>query len=68
MNCISSAELTIGTMERDFFIELSPLQLAIVCKLLGVHFLDEDTIACYSDETLQKLSEMKGNPLRLKEI
>lgn len=50
-------------------LSLSPMQLAIVIKILGLS-LETETgdIACYSDETLKQMLKLKGNPLRLREV
>jgi len=46
--------------------ELSPMQLEVVCKLLGIKSGDQPgTITCYSDDTLKQLMQIKGNPLKL---
>ena len=49
-------------------IPLSPMQLEIVCKILGIKSADPGMISCYSDTTLKKMMQMKGNPLALKSI
>ena len=63
---IAGAELTmyLGGGNSDT-LSLSPLQLAIVIKILGLS-LETETgdIACSSDEMLK----LKGNPLRLREV
>lgn len=45
--------------------ELSATQFVAVCKLLGIQYNGKNEITCYSDETIQRLCEMKGNPLRM---
>ena len=49
-------------------IPLSPMQLEIVCKILGIKSADPGMISCYSDTTLKKMMQMKGNPLAVKSI
>ena len=67
---IAGAELTmyLGGGNSDT-LSLSPMQLAIVIKILGLS-LETETgdIACYSDETLKQMLKLKGNPLRLIEV
>lgn len=44
--------------------ELSPIQLELVCKLLGIKpGAQPGTITCYSDNTLKQFLNLKGNPL-----
>lgn len=47
--------------------ELSPVQLELVCKLLGVKLGEPGTIKCFSDNTLKQFLNLKGNPLKLEE-
>lgn len=48
-------------------IGLSDLQFAIITKILGLEYNNKkNEISFYSDETLKNLTEMQGNPLRLK--
>lgn len=47
-------------------IPLSPMQLEIVCKILGIKSAEPGAISCYSDTTLKKMMKMNGNPLALK--
>lgn len=69
MNYIESAGISIETIDGNYFeVDLSPLQLAIICKILGIQFKSEGEMLCFSDDTLKKLCDMKGNPLKLKEI
>ena len=67
---IAGAELTmyLGGGSSDT-LSLSPMQLAIVIKILGLSLDPENgDIACYSDETLKQMLKLKGNPLRLREV
>lgn len=45
-------------------IDLSDTQFAIVAKILGLE-ITEDGVRAFSDDTLKRLFEMKGNPLQL---
>lgn len=47
-------------------IDLSDTQFAIVAKILGLK-ITSNGVNCFSDETLKKITEMKGNPLKLEE-
>lgn len=68
MNYINTANLSIETTDGNYFeVDLSPLQLATICKILGIQFKSQAEIVCFSDDTLKKLYDMKGNPLNLKE-
>lgn len=49
-------------------IELSPMQVLVVLKLLGIQPAENGCISCYSDKTLKQFTEMQGNPLRLVEV
>lgn len=48
-------------------ISLTNTQFAIIGKILGLK-ITEDGVSAFSDETLKRLSEMKGNPLKLVEV
>lgn len=46
---------------------LSDIQFAVISKILGLKIDDENnTITCFSDETLAKFMDMNSNPLKLK--
>lgn len=66
MKTIEEVEMTFydnfGNQES---IELSPMQMAIVLKILGISRTSSTSISCFSDETLRKFTQMQGNPLRL---
>lgn len=65
---INSATLSFDLDNGDTFtFDLSPTQLAIVCKILGCKFNSDSTVTCFSDNTLTQLFNMKGNPLKLRE-
>lgn len=49
-------------------VDLSDIQFAVVMKILGLKLNKDGSINCFSDETLRKFTEMKGNPLKLKPI
>lgn len=64
---IEGVDLTIYTTDGDgVTIDLSPTQLAVVVKILGIEFGEGQSIQCFSDATLQRLAQMKGNPLNLR--
>lgn len=67
-NFDDGADLTLYYKGQQFDIGLSPLQLQTVIKVLGLSFIPPQDVLSFSDETLKKLWEMKGNPLKLKEI
>ena len=48
---------------------LSPVQTAIIIKILGLAKDGNDgDMSYYTDETLKQFLKFKGNPLRLKEV
>lgn len=47
-------------------IDLTNAQFAIVAKILGLEIRKDGSVQCYSDDTLERLITMKGNPLRLR--
>lgn len=49
-------------------IPLSATQATIVMKILGLSKEKNGNISCFSDESLDKMAEMRGNPLHLKKI
>ena len=67
---IQSADLTLYDENDDSIeIPLSPMQLEMICRILGIKNTDSpNTIRCYSDATLRKMLNMKGNPLTLKPV
>lgn len=69
MNFIEGVELNIYSINgQDFSINLSPKQLLIVIKILGLDLTYDGNLKCFSDETLDEFITMKGNPLKLKLI
>jgi hypothetical protein len=46
-------------------ISLSDIQFAIVVKILGLEVNANESVNCFSDETLKQFLTMKGNPLNL---
>lgn len=68
MNYIESAEIGIDAINGNHFsVDLSPTQLAVICKILGFKFTADGNMSCFSDTTLEQLMAMKGNPLKLQE-
>lgn len=69
MNIIEGAELNVYTQYgEDFSVDLSPTQLFVLIKILGIELSDNKTFSCFSDETLKKLIKLEANPLNLKKI
>lgn len=66
---IEEIELTFYDCEgNNISIPLSPMQTKIVIQILGLKYRNDGYVSAYSDETLSKIFDMKGNPLRLKEV
>jgi len=67
---VKNAEITFKlTNGNEVHLPLSKTQIAVIVKLLGVdHGNNFDEVVCFSDDTLQQLASMKGNPLRIKPI
>ena len=67
---IKEAEITLYDENDDAIgFTLSPMQLQAIFKVLGIKpGTEPGTITCFSDGTIQKLFEMKGNPLKLEEV
>lgn len=65
---IDNAELVIYLNNgEDIGFELSPTQLLIIVKLLGLEYnMSKSTVNMFSDETLKSFMEMNKNPLKLK--
>lgn len=61
------AELCIYINGESYSYTLTDIQMAIIGKILGLQ-VTENSISCYSDDTLKKLTKIKGNPLNLQEI
>lgn len=65
MQNIEGVELTIYSVEGDnFSIPLSSMQTLIILKILGFE-LNENQYSMFDDKTLNKIIQMKGNPLNL---
>lgn len=65
MQNIEGVELTIYSVEGDnFSIPLSSMQTLIILKILGFEF-NENQYSMFDDKTLNKIIQMKGNPLNL---
>lgn len=60
------ATLTLHVNGDDYNVDLSDTQFAVLVKILGLR-VEHNGIACYSDETLERMKTLKGNPLRLVE-
>lgn len=62
------AELYYYYNGEGYRIDLSDTQFAIVAKILGLAINPDDdgSVNCYSDDTLKRLAQMEGNPLKLK--
>lgn len=61
------AELCFYINGESISLPLSDTQFAIVGKILGLEMTGY-RVNMFSDETLVKLTKMKGNPLRLVEV
>lgn len=61
------AELCYYINGESHAISLTNTQFAIIGKILGLK-ITEDSISCFSDDTLKQLTQMKGNPLKLVEV
>lgn len=67
---IESAELCL-TFDDDEYIALSltETQMALIANILGLSYdWKSKGFWCRSDESLNKLLDMKTNPLKLKEV
>ena len=64
---IKDVELTLYNENNDAVaIPLTPMQVKTISKILFMELTETGVIAA-SDETLAKLWNMKGNPLKLKQ-
>nr|CRY97065.1 hypothetical protein [uncultured prokaryote] len=52
----------------DIKVDLSNTQLAFIVKVLGIEFIDDKTVTCFSDKQLYDFLEKNINPLRLMEV
>lgn len=60
------AELCYYINGESYSMSLSNIQFAMIGKLLGLK-ITEDSVTAFSDETLKRLANMQGNPLKLVE-
>ena len=60
------AEISYYVNGESNTIPLTNVQFAVVAKILGLEILPDGSVQCFSDSTLKRLAEMKGNPLKLK--
>ena len=67
---IAGVDLTMYFGNGDSYtLPLSPVQTAIIIKILGLAKDGNDgDMSYYTDETLKQFLKFKGNPLRLKEV
>lgn len=67
---IEGVDLTMYFGNGDSYtLPLSPVQTAIIIKILGLaKDGDDGDMSYYTDETLKQFLKFKGNPLRLKEV
>lgn len=55
-NHFEGAELTVyGSNGEEISIDLSPIQLNAVCRLLGIEYRGDGNISCYSDASVLKI-------------
>ena len=63
------SELNFYCNGQSYSIALTDMQFGVILKILGLKVNEEtNEITCFSDEGIEKLAKMKGNPLHLKEI
>ena len=62
------AELCYYVNGESEAISLSDTQFAVIVKILGLEIQPDGTVNCFSDETLKRLAEMTGNPLKLQKM
>ena len=67
---IEGVDLTMYFGNGDSYtLPLSPVQTAIIIKILGLAKDGNDgDMSYYTDESLKQFLKFKGNPLRLKEV
>ena len=67
---IEGVDLTMYFGNGDSYtLPISPVQTAIIIKILGLAKDGNDgDMSYYTDETLKQFLKFKGNPLRLKEV
>lgn len=65
-NTLTGATLKVYNKDSDINLDLSPIQLDIICKILGIHYTSKNTVTVYSDETLLEFLKINNNPLKLK--
>lgn len=65
-NTLTGATLRVYNIDNDINLDLSPIQLDIICKILGIQYTSKNTVTVYSDETLLEFLKINNNPLKLK--
>lgn len=65
-NTLTGATLKVYNIDSDINLDLSPIQLDIICKILGIQYTSKNTVTVYSDKTLLEFLKIKNNPLKLK--
>lgn len=61
------AELHYTVNGTNYTLDLSDKQFFAIAKILGLK-IQRSCVSCFSDETLDRLFKMTGNPLRLQEV
>lgn len=59
------AELCYYFNGESHSIDLTDMQFAIITKILGLRIQPDGSVICFSDESLNNIANMKGNPLHL---
>ena len=62
------AEIIAYLNGNEFPMDLSNKQFEVVAKILGLKYQPDGRVFCYSDETLERLQKVKGNPLQFVEV
>ena len=64
---VTHTSLTFYAMNigESISVQLSPMQAAAVCLILGIDFDSEKQCTMYNDETIKKFMQMEGNPFQL---
>lgn len=72
INNLEFAELNIyNDLDENISIPLSKKQVLMMLKVIGFEFNENDNYdnyTCFDDNTLDKILNMKSNPLHLKKI
>lgn len=60
-----NVELLYSIDGESYAMPLSVTQFEIISKILGLQFMPDGTVQCFTDKALDRFTAIKNNPLQL---